>query len=59
MVTTDAGPVRGTVTERGRAFLGVPFAAPPVGSGGGGRPSPRPVVRRPGRRPLPGVELRR
>ncbi|WP_218776460.1 carboxylesterase family protein [Streptomyces alboverticillatus] len=31
MVTTDAGPVRGTVTERGRAFLGVPFAAPPVG----------------------------
>ncbi|MEU1372158.1 carboxylesterase family protein [Streptomyces triculaminicus] len=31
VVTTDAGPVRGTVTERGRAFLGVPFAAPPVG----------------------------
>ncbi|WP_372405310.1 carboxylesterase/lipase family protein [Streptomyces luteireticuli] len=31
VVTTDAGTVRGLVTDRGRAFLGVPFAAPPVG----------------------------
>lgn len=31
VVTTDAGPVRGLVTDRGRVFLGMPFAAPPVG----------------------------
>ncbi|MFI1172476.1 carboxylesterase/lipase family protein [Streptomyces melanogenes] len=31
VVSTDAGRVRGVVTDRGRAFLGVPFAAPPVG----------------------------
>lgn len=31
VVGTDAGPVRGVVTEGGRAFLGIPFAAPPVG----------------------------
>ncbi|MGP9022890.1 carboxylesterase/lipase family protein [Streptomyces sp. BR1] len=31
VVTTDSGAVRGVVTNGGRAFLGVPFAAPPVG----------------------------
>ncbi|WP_371649544.1 MULTISPECIES: carboxylesterase/lipase family protein [unclassified Streptomyces] len=31
VVSTDAGRLRGVVTDRGRAFLGVPFAAPPVG----------------------------
>ncbi|MFG2142958.1 carboxylesterase/lipase family protein [Streptomyces sp. NPDC048696] len=31
VITTDAGAVRGVVTDGGRAFLGVPFAAPPVG----------------------------
>lgn len=31
VVATTNGPVRGTVTDRGRSFLGVPFAAPPVG----------------------------
>ncbi|WP_369382224.1 carboxylesterase/lipase family protein [Streptomyces sp. cg36] len=31
VVTTDAGPVRGVLTDRGRSFLGIPFAAPPVG----------------------------
>jgi para-nitrobenzyl esterase len=31
VVRTDAGPVRGTVTEDYRTFRGIPFAAPPVG----------------------------
>ncbi|MEU2516846.1 carboxylesterase/lipase family protein [Streptomyces syringium] len=31
VVTTDRGAVRGRVTDGGRDFLGVPFAAPPVG----------------------------
>lgn len=30
IVTTDAGPVRGTVTEGYRLFQAIPFAAPPV-----------------------------
>ncbi|GHF67244.1 carboxylic ester hydrolase [Streptomyces mashuensis] len=32
VVTTDRGAIRGVVTDGGRAFLGVPFAAPPVGA---------------------------
>ena len=31
-VVTTAGPVRGAATPDGQAFLGVPFAAPPVGA---------------------------
>ncbi|WP_242579099.1 carboxylesterase/lipase family protein [Amycolatopsis sp. 195334CR] len=31
VVRTDAGAVRGTVTEQVRTFQGVPYAAPPVG----------------------------
>lgn len=31
IVHTDAGPVRGTVTADHREFLGIPYAAPPVG----------------------------
>ena len=31
VVVTDKGPVRGTVTEQGRVFHRIPFAAPPVG----------------------------
>jgi len=31
VVTTDKGPVRGTVTADSRAFDGIPYAAPPVG----------------------------
>jgi para-nitrobenzyl esterase len=31
-VDIDSGPVRGTVIGQTRAFLGIPFAAPPVGS---------------------------
>ncbi|GAA0588339.1 carboxylesterase family protein [Streptomyces crystallinus] len=31
VVATDTGRVRGVVTDRGRAFLGIPFGAPPVG----------------------------
>ncbi|SDD31112.1 para-nitrobenzyl esterase [Actinokineospora iranica] len=31
VVSTDAGMIRGVVGERGRAFLGVPFAQAPVG----------------------------
>lgn len=32
VVQTKAGPVRGVASAQGRAFLGVPFAAPPVGA---------------------------
>jgi len=32
VVQTDAGAVRGVASAQGRAFLGVPFAAPPVGA---------------------------
>jgi para-nitrobenzyl esterase len=31
VVRTTAGPIRGVTTSQGEAFLGVPFAAPPVG----------------------------
>ncbi|HEX6242534.1 MAG TPA: carboxylesterase/lipase family protein, partial [Polyangiales bacterium] len=31
VVKTEGGPVRGTVTDAGRSFLGIPYAAPPVG----------------------------
>ncbi|MFK8906929.1 carboxylesterase/lipase family protein [Streptomyces sp. YS-3] len=48
VVTTDAGRVRGSVTDGGgRAFLGIPFAAPPVGERRWR--APRPVT------PWPGV----
>ncbi len=32
LVRTDAGVVRGVASAHGKAFLGVPFAAPPVGA---------------------------
>jgi para-nitrobenzyl esterase len=32
VVMTDSGPVSGTVTSDGRKFLGIPYAAPPVGA---------------------------
>jgi para-nitrobenzyl esterase len=32
VVVTDRGAVRGTVTEHGRAFHAIPYAAPPVGA---------------------------
>lgn len=41
-VTTDAGPVVGTVTGGYRRFQGIPYAAPPVGDGRWR--SPRPVA---------------
>ena len=31
-VLTDRGFVRGSLTDDGRSFLGIPYAAPPVGS---------------------------
>jgi para-nitrobenzyl esterase len=41
-VQTSAGPVRGTVQLRSRAFLGIPYAAPPVGALRWARPAPAP-----------------
>ncbi|WP_355607938.1 carboxylesterase family protein [Xanthomonas cannabis] len=32
VVQTDAGPVRGVASAHGNVFLGIPFAAPPVGT---------------------------
>lgn len=32
VVVTDKGPLMGAVTSEGRQFLGVPYAAPPVGN---------------------------
>jgi para-nitrobenzyl esterase len=32
LLQTESGPVRGTVSGRTRAFFGIPFAAPPLGS---------------------------
>ena len=32
VVVAGGGPIRGTITEHGRAFLGIPYAAPPVGN---------------------------
>ncbi len=32
VVTTSSGPLRGTVDAGQRAFLGIPYAAPPIGS---------------------------
>ncbi|HMI89711.1 MAG TPA: carboxylesterase family protein, partial [Polyangiales bacterium] len=32
VVVAGGGPVRGMITEDGRAFLGIPYAAPPVGN---------------------------
>src|SRR5512139_2613455 len=32
VVATDNGPVRGLHTPEGRSFLGIPYAAPPVGA---------------------------
>ena len=31
VVVADGGPVKGMITDYGRAFLGIPYAAPPVG----------------------------
>ena len=43
VVWTDAGPVRGTVTEDSRTFQGIPFAAPPVGALRWRPPQPSPA----------------
>ena len=48
VVATDAGPVRGVATPRGRAFLAIPYAAPPVG----------PLRWRPPQPPSPWIETR-
>jgi para-nitrobenzyl esterase len=41
-VVTDNGPVRGIVTDAGREFLGIPYAAPPVGELRWQPPAPAP-----------------
>jgi para-nitrobenzyl esterase len=51
MVRTDAGDLLGTATASGTAFLGVPFAAPPVGDLRWR--APQPVT------PWPGVRMAR
>src|SRR3954469_20542818 len=33
VVVTEAGEVRGTMNDTTRAFMGIPYAAPPVGEG--------------------------
>ncbi len=48
VVVTDAGPVRGKSGDGVRRFLGVPFAAPPVGA----------LRWRPPRKPAPWTEVR-
>jgi para-nitrobenzyl esterase len=32
LVVTDQGPIQGVTTAQGREFLGIPYAAPPVGA---------------------------
>ncbi len=42
VVRTESGPVRGVTTPQGQAFLGIPFAAPPVGALRFAPPAPAP-----------------
>jgi para-nitrobenzyl esterase len=42
VVSTDNGPVRGVSLEGGRQFLGIPYAAPPVGNRRWKSPAPAP-----------------
>lgn len=43
VVTTRSGPVRGTVAPDHRSFLGIPYAAPPVGERRWASPQPVPA----------------
>ena len=47
IVQTDAGPVRGTVTDRYRLFQGIPYAATTGGEGRWRPPRPVPPWREP------------
>ncbi|CAM5286805.1 hypothetical protein SAVIM40S_01391 [Streptomyces avidinii] len=55
VVTVAQGALRGQSRDGAQEFLGVPYAAPPVGTPGCGRPRPRPggpgCGRPPGRLP--------
>src|SRR6185437_4501961 len=46
-VSTDSGPVQGTVTRTMREFLGIPYAAPPIGELRWQPPQPAPRWKKP------------
>lgn len=47
LVLTRTGPVRGTITDGQRAFLGIPYAEPPTGTRRWTAPQPAPPWTRP------------